>query len=221
MQRPDEQCAYIHQIVRRLARHNFPPPDDGIPANGLYFIFEAGEIGHGDDRIVRVGSHTGRGNLAARLKEHISLNKDRSIFRKNMGRALLCRDGDPFLKEWNLDLTKRTDRDKYMHLIDQAKQGQVEQAVSEHILGAMSFCVVGTANRELALRLEQGCIATISLCGACCASPSWLGRFSPNPKIRESGLWQVQHLYGEPLSAGDLRMLEAPTGGFDQQPGTR
>lgn len=212
MQRLDEQCAYLHEIVRRLLRYNFPPPDEGIPANGLYFIFEAGEVCHGDDRIVRVGSHTGNGNLAARLREHVTVNKDRSVFRKNIGRALLCRDNDPFLKDWNFDLTKRVDRDRYGHLVDKTKQHEVEQAVSNHISRAMSFRVVGAANRELALQLERRCIATISLCGACRASPNWLGRSSPNRKIRDSGLWQVQHLYVEPLSTEDLEILDAATG---------
>jgi hypothetical protein len=49
-------------------------------------MFEAGESGHGTDRIVYVGTHTGPGNLPARLAEHfVRENKDRSIFRGNIG----------------------------------------------------------------------------------------------------------------------------------------
>jgi hypothetical protein len=36
------------------------------------------------------------------LKEHfVNENKDRSIFRKNIGRALLNKDNDYFIEQWN------------------------------------------------------------------------------------------------------------------------
>mgnify|MGYP003548764297 CR=1 FL=1 len=35
---------------------------------------------------------------------------------------------------------------------------------------------------------------TLASCGECRPSASWLGRFSPKPKIAESGLWLEQHL---------------------------
>jgi len=79
---------------------------DGFPSDGLYVLFEEGERGHGTDRIVRIGTHRGDGRLPLRLEEHfLKENKDRSIFRKNIGRALLARDGDEFLGQWEIDLT--------------------------------------------------------------------------------------------------------------------
>ena len=38
-------------------------------------------------------------------------NKDRSIFRKNIGRAILNKNQDPFLGQWELDLTTRKAKD--------------------------------------------------------------------------------------------------------------
>src|SRR6266851_6820386 len=93
-------CAQLHEVVLSLPRYQFPVSEDQLPANGIYFIFEKGESGHHSDRIVRIGSHTGAGNLPARLREHITLNKDRSIFRKHIGRAILKRDKDPYLSVW-------------------------------------------------------------------------------------------------------------------------
>ena len=208
LRRSDEQCARLHQITHRLERHQFPPPDKGIPTNGLYFMFETGETAHAGERIVRIGSHTGIGNLAARLREHITLNKDRSIFRKNIGRALLSKDHDPFLEVWNLDLTKRMDRQRHRHLVDRAKQARIERAVSDYIRYHVSFSVIPARSEDIALGLERLCIATVSLCGSCRASSSWLGNFSPKPKIRASGLWQEQHLYGEPVSVEALCTIE-------------
>jgi hypothetical protein len=55
---------------------------------------------------------------------HIFLLKTRtaSIFRKNIGRALLNRDHDPFLPTWELDRTSRLAREKHVTL--QAAKGQ-------------------------------------------------------------------------------------------------
>jgi hypothetical protein len=55
-------------------------------------------------------------------------NKDRSIFRKNIGRALLNRDWDPFLPAWELDRTSRAIREQHCG-IDLERQRAVEGAV--------------------------------------------------------------------------------------------
>jgi len=65
-------------------------------------------LAHSTDRIVRIGTHTGNNKLWFRLKEHLIENKDRSIFRKNIGRALLNKDNDCFIEHWNKkNLTKK------------------------------------------------------------------------------------------------------------------
>lgn len=97
-------CARLHAAVRKLRMFPFPANPALLPPNGVYFLFEAGEIGHDGARIVRIGSHTGAGNLPSRLQEHTTANKDRSIFRKNIGRALLTKAMDSFLQQWELDL---------------------------------------------------------------------------------------------------------------------
>lgn len=74
-----------------------------MPTDGIYVLFESGEESHGGDRIVRIGTHTGVGQLRSRLQQHfVKENKDRSVFRKNIGRCLLNRDSDPFLPEWEI-----------------------------------------------------------------------------------------------------------------------
>ena len=40
-------------------------------------------------------------------------NKDRSIFRKNIGRAILNKENDSFLEKWEIDLTPKEAREKY------------------------------------------------------------------------------------------------------------
>ena len=103
-------CSGLHAIVRPMPRWKFTQAENGRIANGVYFVFEVGEQGHDGERIVRIGSHTGEGNLQARLREHATANKDRSIFRKNLGRAILAQRSDPLLAQWEIDLTSRVQR---------------------------------------------------------------------------------------------------------------
>ncbi|WP_311328797.1 hypothetical protein [Capnocytophaga gingivalis] len=49
--------------------------------------------------------------------------------------------------------------------------------------------------------MEKKIITTLSKAakdGFIKPSENWLGNFSPDPKVRQSGLWQSQHLDGEP-----------------------
>ncbi|MBL0721133.1 MAG: hypothetical protein JJV88_00975 [Sulfurovum sp.] len=101
-----EICNNIHHIFQNLKRYKFPFNEEELPKNGIYILFEKNELAHNGERIVRVGTHTGDDNLAKRLKEHfMKENKDRSIFRKNIGRAILSKKDDSFLEQWNWDLT--------------------------------------------------------------------------------------------------------------------
>jgi len=135
-------------------------------------------------------------------------NKDRSIFRKNIGRALLARDYDPFLADWEIDLTPRAARELHSVRINRPKQERVESEVSKRIQDNFSFAVVRIDTKEERLRLEARIISTVSLCRACKPSVDWLGNFSPKKEIRESGLWNVQELYGEPLADRDFTRLK-------------
>ena len=119
-----------------------------IPTNGIYILFENGEKAHSGDRIVSAGTHTGVNQLRSRLQQHfIKENKDRSIFRKNIGRAILNRSGDPFLEQWNWDLTTRKAKERYAHLVDHNKIKEVEKQVSSNIQNHFS-CVVFEVSQQ-------------------------------------------------------------------------
>ena len=47
------------------------------------------------------------------MQHFVKESKDRSIFRKNIGRALLHKAADPFLAEWELDRTSRAARERH------------------------------------------------------------------------------------------------------------
>lgn len=200
-----QECSSITKIFNKMERHSFPFEDLSIPKNGIYVIFQRFETGHSHDRIVRVGTHTGVNQLRSRLKQHFSLeNKDRSIFRKNIGRALLNKRKDSFLKYWEFDLTTRKAKSQYSHLIDNAYQLKIEREVSQYIRTNFSFAVFEVEEKEMRLELESKIISTISLCSECQASSSWLGNYSTKNKIVGSGLWLVNELCKTPLGPEDI-----------------
>lgn len=208
-----EACQSLHDLVQRRRRHSFPLDGDLIPDNGIYLLFEKGERGHGGDRIVRVGTHTGQNQLRSRIGEHfLNPNKDRSIFRKNIGRALLNRAQDDFLQYWNLDLTSRKNRERYSSLVDSDKQAEVERQVTELIQERFSFTVLKVLDKGERLSLERSLIATVARCRECRPSEDWLGNYSPKSKIRDAGLWQEQHISAKPLRLEHIEELRASFG---------
>ena len=202
-------CHDLHHLFNSLPVFGWPFDAQKIPHNGIYVLFEVAEVAHGANRIVRIGTHTGDGKLRSRLEEHfVRENKDRSIFRRNIGRAILRRDHDPFLAQWDLDLTTRASRQKHAASVDFVRQRRVEQLVTAYMQSHFRFVVFRVDDKDRRLDWESKMISTVSLCDECGPSPSWLGQFSPTERIRLSGLWLTNELYKQPLSESEYRALE-------------
>ena len=198
-------CNEIHKIFNGLKEYKFPFDQKKIPKNGIYILFEKGEKVDRLKRIVRVGTHTGDNQLPSRLKQHfIKENKDRSIFRKNIGRALLNADNDSFLEQWQLNLTSRANKEKNSGKVDFEKLKSVEKRVTEYIQSNFSFAVFEVLEKEQRLTIESRIISTVSNCTNCKPSKNWLGLSSPKQKIIESGLWLVNELWKQSLTETEL-----------------
>lgn len=203
-------CQGLHELFRdpALPRHRFPFDGGEMPMNGIYVLFEEGEAGHGGERIVRIGTHTGEGQLRSRLAQHfLTANKDRSIFRKNIGRAMLRRDGDSYLEVWQIDFTTRAKREAFGQRRDEAHQARIEEQVSAYIRERFAFVVFELAEKADRLHWEELLIATVAACPNCGPSEDWLGTHSPVAKIRDGGLWLVQGLKGQVMGGADLQTL--------------
>ena len=195
-----KNCKELHKIFNSLPRKKFPFNEKEILENGIYILFEKGEKGHEVDRVVRIGTHTGKNQLRSRLRQHfVNENKDRSIFRKNIGRALLNKNKDIFIEQWEIDLTTKEAKNKFLSKIDFNKKNEIEKKVSEYIRKNFEFVIIPIEDKEKRLETESRLISTISLCKECGPSKNWLGKFSPKDKIKESGLWLVNELYKEPF----------------------
>ena len=202
-------CGPLHKLFNSMERFVFPFDEAILPSNGIYILFEKGEGAHGADRIVRVGTHTGIDQLRSRLKQHfINENKDRSIFRKNIGRAILNKNKDPFLEQWEWDLTTREAKNTLGKKVCCQRQKEIEKKVTKYIQNNFSFVVINIEKKEDRLGLESKIISTVSLCEECRPSDNWFGLYSTKDKIRESGLWLVNELYKEPLAEKEFIALK-------------
>lgn len=217
-----EICDRIHRLANKLPRLRFPFNDADVPNNGIYILFEQNELAHGVDRIVRIGTHTGENQLCPRLKQHFLLEKkDRSIFRKNIGRALLAKSNDDFAAHWEKDLTTRAARDRFGATIDLSKQQAIESQVSQYIRNHFTFVVLNLSELSSLTTIESKLISTVSRCEDCQPSPNWLGHHSPVSKIRESGLWLVNGLYKTPYAEEDAHEVESLFESWSKEPRTK
>lgn len=205
-----KMCEKLHLLF--LARKSFQIPfnPSQIPNNGIYIVFENGEEAHGTRRIVHVGTHTGDNQLRSRIRQHfLQENKDRSIFRKTLGGALLKRRNHPFLEQWELDLSTPKAREEHKGKLDIQQQVLVEKMVSEYMQKNLQFIVLEVEDKIARLDLESKIISTVSRCDECKSSAAWLGSSSPKEKIRESGLWLLSDLYKDQLDKGDFEKLKS------------
>ena len=198
-----------------------------LPKNGVYVVLDNKQFDFGLPRIVRVGTHTGKDNLPNRIKNHfLSDDKDSSIFRKNIGLALLEQDNssdDLFKKQWKTDF-KDTNKNKNWKNPDfnfgfeyLEKKDALEKRVTDYMKKNLSFAVIeikGSSQdkiREKCLDLEGKLISTLSWDNKLNQKSfnNWLGKYSPEMKIKESGLWLIQKLYKTPFhSENELDIIK-------------
>ena len=190
------------------------------PRRGIYFFFEHGEerVHSGSGlRVVRVGTHAlkphSRSTLWERLRTHRGTrsggNHRASVFRRHIGEAILKREGlEGKFPTWGKGSSASAEV--------RQKERQLEQEVSKYI-GAMPFLWLEVDDPPgpncLRTYLERNIIALLSNYrypeGQKIDPPSrcWLGNYSPNEKIRRSGLWNDRHV-DEEWDPGALEKLE-------------
>ncbi len=182
------------------------------PVSGVYLFFEPGEKRrHGKfPRVTRVGtqqvSRGSKATLWSRLRAHRGPdgglgNHRGSVFRRHVGRAIIARDSLAGLESW--EDKKPT---------DPAAEQALERLVSAYI-GNLSFLYLAVEDPagpdSDRAYLERNIIGLLAGTEAPLdpPSPDWLGRFSPEPGIQKSGLWNLDFL-GRPYDHEFLDILE-------------
>ncbi|MDE3042578.1 MAG: hypothetical protein KGJ82_18680 [Nitrospirota bacterium] len=221
-----DTCRWLHERLESLPFIKYPFNPSDLPENGIYCFYEKGEVwGHDGlrPRIVRIGTHKD-GNFKSRIAEHylladekmkfdetMSAPKDRSIFRKNIGRALLSKSRDQYADLWDEDFTTSANRNKYRILRDIAHEMKIERKITNLLRETFSFRFVSVPEESARLGssgLERALIGTCAGCDSCGPSSGWLGLHSTKSKIRDSGLWLVQHLSAPSLTELQKKILE-------------
>ena len=203
-----ETVIKLHELFNRRHRFSVPFDKQNIPQNGIYILFEKGETFQGFDRIVRVGTHTGDNQLRSRLTQHfITEKKNRSIFRKNIGRCFLAKENDPYLKLWEIDTTSRSKKEEYQNQLNTEFEKELENKITTYMQSNFSFCVFEVKTKEDRLFWEMKIASTLNQAKCSIPSENWLGKFSPKVQIRESGLWQVNELNKEVLTKSEFTQL--------------
>jgi hypothetical protein len=195
---------WLHRLFDRLRRYDWQGIDDIPFEDGVYIIYERGETYHGYARVVHVGAHTSPGRLKQRLMDHFQReDRNASILRKNIGKALLNRAKDPYLDIWSLDTSRAPNKDRE----DPRTAARVERDVSAYMRVNLSFSVIPVASVDARQRLKAAIIATLHQAKDFAPSDGWLGHHSPEAQIRESGLWLKQGMDAAPLTADESLLL--------------
>ncbi|WP_135821033.1 hypothetical protein [Halostella litorea] len=197
------------------------------PDRGVYFFLEPGETRDSPDqlRVTRVGTHAvsegSSTSLWDRLKQHYGTGSGSSnhphggahrgsVYRKRVGEAMIEKhdlhdDYPDWDKRWSsIDRERSEVRDEEYVL---------ERRVSTYIR-EQPFLWVNLNDEPSAdsdrVYLERNAIALLSNFDKKSIDPrrdQWLGRYSQSQEIRESGLWNVNHV-GERYDSSFLTLLE-------------
>ena len=187
----------IYGLVEQLPRFDSQTPAEELPENGIYFFFERGETvkwrGKVVDRIVRVGTHMKDGRFKKRIRQHygnvksLHGNKNGSVFRRVLGGALLRKDdpNDPRLKDWETQ--------------GGPSFAEVEERTSQVLRSNFTFCCLRVDSGEERKNLESGLIGLLAQHPLAKFSEEWLGKYAASEEIKRTGLWNTQHVNGDPL----------------------
>ncbi|UWG47426.1 Uncharacterized protein HSRCO_1139 [Halanaeroarchaeum sp. HSR-CO] len=181
------------------------------PNRGVYFFFHPSETRESTHqlRVTRIGTHAvsaGSGtSLWDRLRTHRGAkrgtyenggNHRGSVFRKRIGEALIERDGHQReYPEWGVGSSAAREL--------RLEELEMERRVSEY-LRDLPFLWVRVDDEPSPesdrAYIERNAIAMVSNVGGKSIdsrNEKWLGHYSPVRDIRESGLWNINHVSEE------------------------
>lgn len=186
------------------------------PERGLYVFFGPGETydSTGQPRVTRLGTHAvsagSSTSLWSRLKQHYGTgsgsenhphggNHRGSVYRKRVGEAIIEKYGlhDDY-PDWNerwssIERQRSTVRDEEYIL-----ERRVSTYIREQPFLWVTLDDEPGADSDRAY-VERNAIALVSSYDEATTprADDWLGRHSRSPQIRESGLWNVNHVEEE------------------------
>lgn len=219
-------CSWLHIKLDSLPYIKFPFNKAMLPERGIYFFYEEGQNSdHGNGlrpRIVRIGTHKNN-NFRSRISEHFLTNEsklnfnqhqpkpsNRSIFRKNIGRAILNRNKSNYLNIWEIDFTIKANKmargsDREIKL-----ERKLEMQITKLLREKFTFKYISLevdSERIGSGAMEWKLISAVSSCDICMPTSDWLGKYSPKREISSGKLWLSQGLQSPSLVESDKDIL--------------
>lgn len=189
----------VYAETLKLRRFDCNTPPQLLPENGVYVFFELGEsVPLYGCRIVRVGTHREDGRLSRRIRNHYGTatggDRRQSVFRRHVGGALLRRihPEHPELEAW---------------FSQEGTFPPIEAQVSKWLRENTYFRCFRVDDRDERRRLESGLIALFAQHPLGNPSDDWLGKHAVDERVRHSGLWNSNHVFGAPLTQEDFDLL--------------
>jgi len=188
-------CSFVKDVHILTSEKGtlFRGPSAALPIDGLYVFFEAGQRvvikSKEYNRIVRIGINEKPNNFRSRIRGHYNGNIEGSVFRENIGWALLESQGKKPLKTYR---TKKNYK-------KQNSGGALEREISEYFSKAFTYKAFKIDYDKLQM-YEDVMIAAFSIYYQWKTfkneldTRNWLGRhsYSQQNKIKISGLWNSE-----------------------------
>jgi hypothetical protein len=189
-------CDFVEDVHILTVEKGAPPfrgPNKDLPLNGLYVFFETGQKmtikSKEYDRIVRIGINEKPNNFRSRIRGHYGGNIEGSVFRANVGWALLEFRGERPRE------TYRTKKNYKKH----NSGGALESEISDYFCKAFTYKAFSIDYDKLGI-CEELMIAAFSIFYQWkifrneLDTSNWLGKYSYSggDKIRRSGLWNSE-----------------------------
>ena len=196
------------QLAARIGLHKLRDIlAEDLPKQGVYFFFDDSEptnFSTSIPRLVRIGTHgVSAGSTATlrnRLRTHLGTragagNHRASVFRLHVGRAIIERDllANDF-PNWG----KGQSAPKEITEQEAALEAKVSEYIGNlRVLFVPVLDTAGTGSMRATIERQFISMFTENLCPIEESTPSWLGRFSDKPSIRDSGLWNIRDVGSE------------------------
>lgn len=201
-----------------------------LPRRGVYFFVDPSEppfLGHA--RIVRVGTHAVSAGSKSTLKQRLAQHRGKvseaggnhrgSIFRLLVGEALIEKGVVGACPSWGRNITRSAAAaasnvsPAALTTVEMPVEGSVSEYLSR--LEVVYVAVDDEPGKKSARgAIERGAISLLAegmRRGLIEAGENWLGRWSRRKTVRESGLWNQNHV-GEPWSEDFLEVLALTSG---------
>lgn len=177
------------------------------PRRGVAFFFEKTELREdGTPRVVRVATHALKAGLNSSLWERLAADQGgahrQSPFRMLIGLGLLDLTGNAGVPSWGRGPDAATAARERRMPQDQVEklEAAVEAAVSLYV-GQMPFVFLDVPDEpgpgSARAFIEKNAVALLSNYARPPIDPpsaAWLGRRCGREKVRQSGLWNLQHV---------------------------